>query len=309
MKSRLEEIGYEVYVAKIAQSLEDLTEGIFRNINDSEYYIFIDFKRELCDNGEKKFYRGSLFTNQELALAKLLDLKVIPFQEDGIEREGIASFIGLNPTIFSDRTSIIDKVIAQVKKEWRPNWKNQLRLERSKTEYVRAAHIPLQRWGRWYHVTVLNLNKEKMAHQCAGYLEKVVNVETLIDLTPENLVEFKWRDVTTATVPIPPNKSRHLDAFYVFEDQPLIVYPAVNPFIADSTEVLFTLRGPAKYELTYVVFSDDFQPARETFILEMDNDINVMRFYRKGQPPSPTPISTAPSKASVVTSTTSGALH
>lgn len=308
LQSRLEELGFDVYVATNVQSLRDLTEGIFANIKDSEYYIFIDFKRENCNDGNTSFYRGSLFTHQELALAKLLGLEVISFQEEGIRREGMADFIGLNPSVFTDKKSLVDNVLVKAKEQkWRSDWKNQLILESSKTGYVRATHIPLQRVGRWFHIAVRNLHKEKMAHHCAGYLEKIVNLGTSRDVTPESLVEFKWRDVTTQNVPIPPLKSRHLDAFYVFEDQPNIVYPAINPFIADSMEVLYTLRGPGKYEVTFAVFSDDFQPARETFILEIDSDIDHVRFYRKGEtPPQAPPTRDENLQGSVVTASFTG---
>ena len=126
-------------------------------------------------------------------------------------------------------------------------------------------------------------------------------------MSPNQLVEFKWRDVTSQSVTIPPQKSRDVDAFYLFEDEPQVIYPSINPFISDSTEVLFKLRGPRIFELTYVVFSDDFAPARETFILDVDSDASKTKFYRKGEPPpSPSPSSSPAVQPSLVSTVTSG---
>jgi hypothetical protein len=53
-----------------------LTENIFRHLKASEYYVFIDFCREVIDNAS---YRGSLFVNQELAIATFLQIPGIGF--------------------------------------------------------------------------------------------------------------------------------------------------------------------------------------------------------------------------------------
>lgn len=83
------------YVAIHAQSLEDV-DGIIEELKRSDFYVFIvfiDFRRErlprsrlfgLCDS---RRWRGSLFTHQELAIAKLLRFsKVIFLQQEGAKR-------------------------------------------------------------------------------------------------------------------------------------------------------------------------------------------------------------------------------
>jgi hypothetical protein len=64
ISKRLSEIGFDVCVATQEQTLRGIKENIFSKLEESEYLIFIDFKRErLVDSG----YRGSLFSHQELA--------------------------------------------------------------------------------------------------------------------------------------------------------------------------------------------------------------------------------------------------
>jgi hypothetical protein len=43
---RLSELGYDPYIAIQEQTLRGLKENIFGRLEESEYFIFIDFKRE-----------------------------------------------------------------------------------------------------------------------------------------------------------------------------------------------------------------------------------------------------------------------
>jgi len=65
------QLGFECYVACEVQDLRDLRDVIFKRLEESDYFIFIDFKREELkkDKDGKSIYRGSLFANQELAVA------------------------------------------------------------------------------------------------------------------------------------------------------------------------------------------------------------------------------------------------
>jgi len=95
IKERLEDLGFKPYVAITDQTTKGFKENIFQNLNKSEYFIFIDFKREklnwekFCFERKKtRRYRGSLFSNQELALASYFCKEIMAFQEEGIkERE------------------------------------------------------------------------------------------------------------------------------------------------------------------------------------------------------------------------------
>ena len=68
IKNRLTELGFDPYVAVEEQSLRGLTDNIFERLKNSEYFVFIDFKREAVSGTQ--CCRGSLFSHQELALAQ-----------------------------------------------------------------------------------------------------------------------------------------------------------------------------------------------------------------------------------------------
>jgi hypothetical protein len=138
-------LGFNVYVAIQAQSIEDVNAGIIGQLKRADYFIFIDFKRESF--GWFKGARGSLFTNQELAIAYLLDFEhVLFFQEMGIRLEGLLQYMGSNATRFANATELprlITDAVGKSGRNWSPDYSRHL--------------IPLLRWTASF-VTYGNLS-------------------------------------------------------------------------------------------------------------------------------------------------------
>jgi hypothetical protein len=291
---KLEKMGFDPYIAVEEQSLAGVKENILRRLSESEYLIFIDFRRERLfreENGtfvDTDKHRGSLFSHQELAIATYLDIKCLAFREKDVkEDDGILKFIQANCIEFSDRHLLADVVAQKVsekvsKHEWDPNWRNELMLSRDNTkefehvDYVSRQQAP----ARFYHIRVENLHRRKIAHDCAVYLEKIEDLSSGNVVIPE-LVEFKWKGVTTSRVSIPPKNSRYFDAFYIYETMPKTVALGINSFIIDFSgyHALYTLRNPSDCQLTYVVFSENFPPVRGTFKLHMGDWLDDIELY------------------------------
>src|SRR5437773_503907 len=118
ISERLEELGFEPYIAVEEQTLSGLRENIFRQLRIADYFVFVDFKRErLVPRGRTGRstglqHRGSLFSHQELALASYLDLPLLAFQEKGVkEDDGILRFLQANASPFKDR-HLLPNVVA-----------------------------------------------------------------------------------------------------------------------------------------------------------------------------------------------------
>ena len=107
----------------------------------------------------------------------------------------------------------------------------------------------------------------------------------MVNLKRLELVEFKWKGVKTSRVTIPPKEIRNLDAFYIYYDSQNIVHLGINPFVIDFTGFyeLYEVRGPGTFELTYVVFSENFSPERATFKLQIKNQLDDIKFYKMNQ--------------------------
>jgi hypothetical protein len=125
----LKGLGFDPYVALQEQKLEGVKENIFRKLSNSEYFLFIDFKREKLADSD--VCRGSLFSHQELAIATFLGHEVLAFQEEGVKKDdGVLRFIQANCIPFAKRTDLPATVLAKIKeKGWEATWRNELFLK------------------------------------------------------------------------------------------------------------------------------------------------------------------------------------
>src|SRR6185436_6880392 len=123
------EQGFRPYVALEAQSIQDINTGIIAELRRSDYYVFIDFRRERLDAHDKSGYcRGSLFSHQELAIAHALGFEhAIFFRETGVCLEGLCAFMAANATPFEDRSALPGLVAEAVRRRgWSPKYSRNL---------------------------------------------------------------------------------------------------------------------------------------------------------------------------------------
>lgn len=117
--------GFDPYVAIQVQSIQDVNSGIIGELKKSDFYVFVDFKREAIDEGQ---HRGSLFTNQELAIAYVLGFEnVIFLQQEGVGLEGLLKYMGANPVRFTsleDVPSLLERLLSE--KSWNPAYSRHL---------------------------------------------------------------------------------------------------------------------------------------------------------------------------------------
>ncbi|XES78469.1 MAG: hypothetical protein ACBZ72_06240 [Candidatus Bathyarchaeia archaeon] len=279
IRDKLIEMGFEPYIAVTEQTLRGVKENIFTKLRSSEYFLFIDFKREKLFK-EHSFedtgvYRGSLFSHQELAIATFQDYEVLAFQEESVKKDdGLLKFIQTNCIPFTDFKSLPNLVSQKVKeRNWNPKWRNELGLDRDENNYENAD-APQVGAGRYYHIKVVNKHKDKIARNCFAYIERIRNLATGNERILE-LVELKWRGVIKETVSIVPQAVRYLDALHINFSTPTVAYLGLNPFIFDWTGYLnaYQISGTGDYEIDYVVFSEDFPPCRGKFMLHIDAQI------------------------------------
>lgn len=287
IQDRLIEIGFEVYVAKKDHVLACLTSNIFNKLENSEYFLFIDFKREklirIIDGEERDEgkYRGSLFTNQELAIATFLkDIEVLGFQEKGLSyREGILPYTQINPIEFDDRNILPDLVIQKVnEKGWTNNWRNELQMSFRDhfDEIDRVALVDLP--SRWFHIIVKNLNTRKVARNCIAYVERIRHIERGITRVPDQ-IELKWAVLTSQSISIAPNTERKLDAFwYAVSDG--VIRLGINSFLVDNNQTprQYILGITGTYEIDYIVYSDNYSPSRLRLRINKTENIDQYTF-------------------------------
>ena len=168
MEEKLKKMQFLSYVAISTQSTKSIRDNIFSNLEDAEYFIFIDFQREKLENGE---FRGSLFARQELAIATYLDKEIIAFRENGVKKDdGLIGSIQGNAIPFSDRKHLPTIVASQVKEKWDCYWRNKIAIERNPNENIVIENEMTGEKVRWFHLNIKNLHKKKIAFDCMVYL-------------------------------------------------------------------------------------------------------------------------------------------
>lgn len=267
-KKHFEGRGFFVYLAEAVQSLEALTENIFYHLKNSEYAIFIDCAREPLD---KDKFRGSMFVNQELAIAAFLNIESRVFHEEGVIREGVAEYLIAKPVLFKSRPQFLGKLRRQTK-EWRPDWRNELSLKFLRmVQNVRDQHSNLT---DWCHLQVINNHQNRYARNCVAYVLKIANLDTGEQIQVENL-ELIWAGTGDFERHILPKKPAEIDAFFIIRGESVIRFNHRK-----STWSQYGIRPLPKgnYLLTYLVVSENFAPVEKTFELEFGGDYTHIRF-------------------------------
>ncbi len=281
IKERLAQLGFDPYVGVEEQTLRGLKENIFEQLRKSEYFIFIDFKRESLGDSIPPIHRGSLFSHQELAVASFLDLDVLALQEKGTKPDdGIFKFLQGNAILFTDR-HLLPSVIADKVRErgWDPYWRNELVVEREPGQFRAVQRIvngSMLKWSRFFHIEVRNRHRSKAATNCYVYLEKIKNLTSSTE-TLLKTIEFKWAGYVLPNAHIPPGNAREFDAFYIYTDNPTRLEFNVYSDANDYTPLLM---GEGRYELTFLVVSDNFPQTRASFRLELNKSLDRTTFVQ-----------------------------
>lgn len=264
---RLQELGFDPYIAVEEQTLRGLKENIFAQLERSEYFVFVDFKRESLAETYPLVHRGSLFSHQELALASFLEIPVVAFQEKGVKYDdGILRFIQTNATEFTDRHLLPNVIADQVQKRyWDPQLRNEVVLEREPNQYVDAQLGSTQKIGRFFHLSIRNLHPRKTATNCYVYLEKATKLNPRAEI-PLNTIELKWAGYVLPNAHVSPGSARRADAFWIHHDEATVL--RFNVF-SDSTEFIPQIQGEGEYELIYSIVSDNFPAARMSLYLKL----------------------------------------
>ena len=112
--------GFEPYVAKEVQNVFEINSGIIGQLKDSDCYLLVNFRREKIDASS---HRGSLFSNQEFAIAYALGFdRIIVVNEKGVKSEGMLGYIGCNTKAFEtddECLAIVENALEQ--SGWKPS--------------------------------------------------------------------------------------------------------------------------------------------------------------------------------------------
>ena len=260
----LEEHGFGPYVARKQASLTGVKEAIFPQLAEAENLLFVDFPRDKLPTGDS---RGSLFSHQELALAAYLNLPYIGFRHRTVRLEGLSAFLLANAAIFESETelpALLRQELAS-REDWHSGWRKQLRLFRADAN--EGDNMLLNGAGvRFFHLTLENLHRDRMAVGCGAYVERIADALTG-EAVPFRPAELKWAGTMLPLVAVPAGSRRDLDACFILFDDPASIRFAS---FSDSGHHMSPISGRA-VDITYAVVSENFDIARCTLRVEPGN--------------------------------------
>lgn len=104
--------GYATYLAEDQRTFEGLSTSILTALLKMSGMVVVMHKRGEVSTSRGSFERGSLWIEQEIAIAAALkqagrDIPVAAYIEDGIKREGLRGFLQLNALTFTNEDEVI----------------------------------------------------------------------------------------------------------------------------------------------------------------------------------------------------------
>ncbi|MFZ3355734.1 MAG: hypothetical protein WA549_03115 [Thermoplasmata archaeon] len=282
-------LGFDPYLATREQTLAGLNENMLRRLEESEYFLFVDFTRPLPKKASVRNVRWgfprSLYSHQELAVATYLRLDPLIFQEKrafdaGDSSEGFLRFLQGNCTTFDNRATLSKIVTREINRRlkhkiWKRNWKRGvfLRLATPHTTEARDADLGGAE-TRYFHMEIVNGDWRKTAWHCAVHVTRVESLTTNKVWEPRP-VELKFDSVRASDVLIPAGGQRKFAILRMPYDVSKLrrfVKPPharshalldFNVFLSDylGTYAEYLLGGPDTYEVTLRVSTDLFAEA------------------------------------------------
>lgn len=297
VESKLTELGFEVFYAVEERNGRSLTENIFAELREADYYLFIDFKREeLVQRRQRsksnaalgkppKLFRGSLFSHQEFAIACFQGLEILAFREVGVEPlTGVIGVVMANSISFQHRAELPNKVYEEVlrklkENEWSKTSQNRLQItaaqDNGKIDEQTNPETQRVRRLSHYHINVANLHHRKAATNCFAYVEEIFDLRKGVRAGPTYTCELKWEGTMLQGVRIGPESKRGVDSFIVLHEQGgqrLAFWPQT-----DANNHIHYFDPGSELLVTYIVSSDEFPLARQRFRIVFSGKDSVVQ--------------------------------
>lgn len=176
--------GFNPYVAVQTQSILEINSDIINELKSSDFYLFINFKRERIiktpkDLHKKATYRGSVFTNQELSIAYSMGFeKMIFVNQKNVKRDGIFGYIVSNTPEFKKYNEVLkivqDTIVAS---NWDPLYSRNLFCQNlcwSNTPIIYSDHTG-QRNVKVLYTDIVNNRPDIGALNTVARLKSITN--------------------------------------------------------------------------------------------------------------------------------------
>lgn len=263
--------GFEPYFAEEVHSPLGLTQNIYNNLRTCEYFVCINFKR---DDSEY----GSLFVQQELAIASYDELPLVAFHQPSIKLSGVAKYLHINSIEFNNLTAIINS-LDKITKSWDPKSKNQFKLYLGDEHLNVAIQNQSNILSNWYHLTVVNLSSRFTATNCYSFIESIYDVQNKKSIFGKNEYknELVWSGTGRISVNIPYTAKKDIDVIYTVQSSGTWIFQEINT----STLYRYPQLNNGHYKIIYTIHSDNLPEAKIELEIILEN--NKLRLIKETQ--------------------------
>lgn len=245
--------GFDPYFAQKVQTPEALTQNIFQSLQKSEYFVCINFERERTNT-------GSLFIQQEFAIAAYLELPMLAFHKGKIDLDGIGKYLILKSIEVSSYKEIINN-LKKSTKTWDPKSVHQLELTFGNYHSnMVTANNPQAPLSNWIHIIVHNRSKFFYCKNCYAFVESIIETTTGNTILSNNdyKTELIWAGTNDISINIPQDGKRDIDALIWYQGTPNVQFHQRT----SSTQYRYPDLNFGKYKIVYGVISDNFPLAK-----------------------------------------------
>lgn len=261
--------GFDPYFAEEIQTPEMLTNSIFESLKKSEYFISINFSRNESNV-------GSLFVQQEFAIAVFLGIEMISFQKGDIKFDGMGKYLLLKSIEFNSYEDLLSHVEI-LTKNWNPDSIHQLELNVGNfaANFV-TANQPNAPLSNWIHIIVHNKSKTFYCKHCYAFVESIFDLRNnrFIFSLDDYKTELIWAGTNEVTINIPQDGKRDIDAVFWYQGTSTIGFHQRST----STQYCYPDLPYGKYKIIYGIISDNFPTAKIEVCIEFNmTGIAVLR--------------------------------
>jgi hypothetical protein len=258
-----DEFKLKPYLAFKIQSFDDIM-TITKELCSSDYYLFIDFKR----NPENLYdLPCSLFTHQELALAHHLGFEnIISLQQQDAPLEGFLRYVLSNPEIFTNKEDLLNKTLDLVRiRKWSASYSRNLIIKELgfKDPLFYQDHTG-KYFERVWQVKVENKRPDAAAIGTVCILD-YIEMKKGTRIRPFDRSYLKWAGQIGYERTILPKDSGDIDIFSLHADEPGIFLHSMSDTPREPI-----VKEDGEYQLFFKLFSQGFP------LLEFSVNINLI---------------------------------
>lgn len=245
--------GFDSYFAEEVQTPEALTHNIFEALKSAEYFVAVNFQR-------KGSNIGSIFIQQEFAIAAYLGIPMLSFYKGKVILDGVGAYLTLKSIPISSYQDIARHLRKEVR-TWNPRSVHQLKLtcdhHHNNMSTVNSPSAPL---SNWFHIVVQNLSNTFYCKNCYAYIESIRQLPSNTDVIEPNgyRAELIWAGLGDVTLNIPQGVKRDFDMLTWYHGSPIIQFHQKTT----STVYGYPSLPYGSYKIIYGVISDNFPLAK-----------------------------------------------